>query len=150
MPFPTIKRYLKDVWEDFNPPNEEKELLRKVVAFIFYDIKQKPHLFVGKIIWRFMVDDKGPVTDIEIVSFKKAATSTSTILEETPDHQELCKIHNMISAPLEAKIMSGPTGRGSGKWNIPTYPLVVKTFQMVKDLKRQEEYERLFPITTSK
>jgi len=94
-------------------------------------------------------DDQGPTTELKIESFKKASTSTSTIIEEVPGHldkdEAIYPVHDIICGPLEATILSGPTGRGAGKWNIPQYLLCVKTFEIVKHLKRKEEYQRLLP-----
>ena len=141
-------KYLAEVWDEFNPPVKETDLISKVVAFIFYDQKKKSHLFIGKIKRRFLEDENGPATSLLIESFKKAATTTSIIIEETPEHlgkdEGTYPIHDIISGSLKATILTGPTGRGSGKWTIPQYPLCVKTFEKVKNLKRKEEYDRCF------
>lgn len=137
------------VWEELNPPVEEKHLQGKVFALVYEDDKNKPHLFVGRILNRFLEDEKGPAKEFQIECFKKAATSTSTILEETPKHLHkdvaVYPTYDIVCGPLNANILAGPTGRGGSKWSVPQYPKCCQTFNIVKSLKRREEYERVYP-----
>ena len=143
-------KYLHTVWDELNPPVEENPLKGKVFAFIYYDPKGKPHLYVGRMLNRFLEDENGPAKEFLIESFKKATTATSIILEETPSHlaKDIAtfRASDIICGPLEATLMSGPTGRTGGKWKIPSYPLCVETFEIVKKLEREEEYKRVFPL----
>ena len=69
-----------------------------------------------------------------------APTSTSTVLEETPRHLTVIAIYpafDVICGPLNASELRG------SKWSTPDYPLARKTFNLVKGLKRKEEYKRL-------
>ena len=136
--------YLTTVWDEINPPVDEKEIVGKVFGVIYYDMKNKPHLFLGKIKRRFLVDADGAANEFLIECFKKAATSTSTIIEEVPDHltKDITKFpsYDIISGPLNASVLRGT------KWSVPEYPIVVNTFNIVKSLSRKDKYERLFAI----
>lgn len=142
-------KYLLEVWDELNPPVEEKDLQGKIFGVIYNDKNDKPHFFIGKIIARYLYDEDGPAKEFQVEVFKKAATSTSTILEETPTHlKDIANYpaHNIICGPLQASLLTGATGRTSGRWSVPQYPLALETFNIVKDLERKDEYERYFPF----
>lgn len=139
--------YLCTVWDELNPPSAESDIVGKYVGVMYYDAKQRPHLFVGKIINRFLHDENGPAKQLKIhVMFKRAATSTSTLLEEVPDHftKDITDypVYDVICGPLAATVLRGT------KWNVPEYPLAYETFNVVKGLDRKAEYERMYPVLT--
>ena len=132
--------YLSDVWKHLNPPVQASEILGKVVGVVYYS-KEKPHFFIGKIKQRFLYDKDGPAKEFLVEAFKKAATSTSTMLEEVPMHLmdiEVYPAHDVICGPLTASVLRG------SKWSVPDYPLAHKTFNVVQSLKREEQYHHLF------
>ena len=65
-------QYLVTVWDELKPPVEEKSLQGKVVGVIYEDAKNKPHLFIGKIQNRFLLDEHGPAKEFTVEVFKKA------------------------------------------------------------------------------
>ena len=142
--------YLHSVWEELNPPVEERDLQGKVFAVVYKDERNKAYLFVGRILNRFLEDANGPAKEFQIECLKKAEISTSTILEETPKHLHkdiaLYPAYDIICGSLNANILAGPTGRGGSKWSITQYPKCSQTFDIVKKIRRREEYERLYPI----
>ena len=87
--FPPCKEdtfeYLCTVWDKLNPPSEELTIKGKNVGIIYYD-KEKQHFFIGKVITRILYDKDGPAKEVEIEAFKRAATSTSTVVEECPNN----------------------------------------------------------------
>ena len=59
--------YLRNLWENINPPMSEDSIVNKWFAAVYYiDAKnlRKPKLFVGKVLKRFLEDDDGPATII--------------------------------------------------------------------------------------
>ena len=131
--------YLSTIWQELSPPTKESDIQGKVVGVIYYN-NNKPYFFIGKILQRFLYDSSGLAKEFSIEVFKAAATSTSTILEEIPQHLTDIAIYpayDVICGPLNASVLRG------SKWSVPGYPLAHKTFNLVKGLKRKEEYERL-------
>ena len=103
--------------------------------------KRKSKLFVGRVLKRFLRDENGPTESLELDCLSLAVGSPE-VLEEPPKHLG-CDIgaflaHDIIAGSLDLTI------KLSTKWNAPEYPLVVKTFNFVEKMSRQEEYNRLF------
>ena len=77
--------FLTTVWDQLNPPVTEETLQGKFFAVVFYDIKRKPHLYVGRILKLFLTDADGLAKEFSVECLKRGATSTSTVLEEVPN-----------------------------------------------------------------
>ena len=132
--------YLTTVWDQLNPPVTEEILLGKFFVVVFYNIKRKPHLFVGRILKRFLTDADGPAKEFSVECLKRGATSTSTILEEVPQHLNkdiaIYPTYDIICGPLKTSLLCG------AKWSVPDYPLVYK--KIVKSLPHMKKYEQQF------
>ena len=91
---------------------------------------------------RFLTDAGGPAKEFSVECLKRGATSTSTILEEVPKHLNkdiaIYPTYDIISGPLKASLLRG------AKWSVLDYPLVYKTFEIIKSLPRMKKYEQLF------
>ena len=117
-------KYLSTIWQELSPPTKESDIQGKVVGVIYYN-NNKPYFFIGKILQRFLYDSGGPAKEFSIEFFKAAATSTSTILEEIPQHLNDIAIYpayDVICGPLSASVLHG------SKWSVTDYPLAHKTF----------------------
>ena len=90
---------------------------------------------------RFLVDENGPTQGLELDCLKQPVGLT-TILEEVPSH--LCRdilvfeAFDIIAGPLNATLTKGV------KWEIPEYPKVKKTFDLVEKMERKKDYERIY------
>jgi len=133
-------KYLQSVWEELYPPVLEDSLIGKFFGVIYYTKKDKPILFIGKVLQRFLFEEDGEVEGVEMECLKKASCDTSTVLEVTPSHLprdiSVFLTHNIIAGPIKASLLKGL------KWSVPDYPKVVETFNAVKKLERQKELER--------
>ena len=144
---PTSERqtylYLRNLWENINPPMSEDSIVNKWFAAVYYvDAKnlRKPKLFVGKVLKRFLEDDDGPATALQLDCLSPAVTTTTTELYEIKEHLSrdigLFQLFNIISSPLDAEFVS------NRKWIFREYRFVVKTFDMCVKLQREQEYNR--------
>ena len=70
-----------------------------------------------------------------------AAISTSTVLEECPSH--LKDIATYRTSDIICSLQNLSVIRGS-KWSITEYPIAFQTFNTVKGLEREKEYNRVF------
>ena len=141
--------YLRKVWNEINLPVAEDAIKSKFFAAVYYpdqSKKRKPKLFVGRVLKRFLRDENGPTESLELDCLSLAVGSPEA-LEEPPKHLGhdigVFLAHDIIAGPLDLTIKS------STKWNAPEYRLVVKTFNFVEKMPRQEEYNRLFSKAVS-
>ena len=115
-------------------------MIGKYVAAIYYNIKGRGKLFIAKVNRRFLVGANGPVHNIELDCLKPAVGKT-TILQEIPEHlpRDIGLFHiHVISGPLKIIRLK------NGKWNVPEYPKLKKTFELMEKLDRKREYKRLY------
>ena len=86
---------------------------------------------------RFLHDKGGAAEEFSVDCFKKAACSTSTVLEEIPSHLDrdigIFAAHNVTCGPLIATVLRGT------KWSVPDYPKASETFSIVKGLNREDD-----------
>ena len=77
---------------------------------------------------------------------KRQLVQPRTLLEEVPSHFprdiDIYPAYNVICGPMSATVLRGT------KWSVPDYPKASETFNVVKGLQRQSEYERLFAPST--
>ena len=96
-----VYKYLSTIWRELSPPTKESDIQGKVVGVIYYN-NNKPYFFIGKILQRFLYDSGGPAKEFSIEVFKVAATSTSTMLEEIPQHLTdiaIYPVYDLICGP---------------------------------------------------
>ena len=135
--------YLKCTWEEISPPVKEDNLLNRFFGAIYYADKgrKKPLLYIGKLLRRFLKDENGPTDSLQLDCLKPGLGKT-TILEEIPEHfpRDIYdfKVHDIITGPLDGSFVKG------GKWELLSYPLVRETFDAVKRLDREKEFDRLY------
>ena len=97
----TDEEYLISFWKSLSPPVAEDDIIHKWYGAV-YEHKKKFHLYVGKATRRFLYDEDGPVTAIELDCLKPRI-GTGTILEaydkarKDVDRFPLC---NIIAGPL--------------------------------------------------
>ena len=131
------------MWKEINPPVSEEDLTGKFFGAI-YEVpskKKKTKLFVGRCTRRFLKDADGPTDGLELHCLDLAIGSP-IILNERPPHLErdlgFFPTYNIIAGPLNAKYISG------AKWEIPEYPNVVKTYNAVVKLDREETHSSIY------
>ena len=114
---------LRAVWKSSSPPTKEEQVTGSWYAII-YDGTKARMLYVGEVLKRFLAEDDGPVTALEVRCLKTKVGS-GTKLERNPNH--LGNDDYVIAGPL----ISEPLKRSS-KLNFPEYENVVDLFHDVK------------------
>ena len=132
------KDYLKNVWDCYNPPVIEEDILLKYVGVIFKDKKSQEHLFVGKILKRFLLDKGVAAAALEVECLKKKHGLSNNIFEPVPSHLDrdigIFPLHDVISKPLKVIPKIG------GKLEIPSYIDLAASFRGLKNIKREPLY----------
>ena len=104
-----------------------------------YEHKSKCHLYVGKAIRRFLDDEGGPVSSIELDCLKPRI-GTGTILESYEDDRrdlDQFPLYNIIAGPLQVEPLH------SRKWNIPSYPSLEDGFKRIIQINRKEHFKQM-------
>ena len=126
------------MWKALNLPVLEEELAVRFFCAI-YDAnpqaKSKLKLFIGKCTHQFLNDLDGDTVSLELDCLDLAIGSL-VILQEWPAHLGsdvgFFPAWNIIAGSLQAKYLSGT------KWEITEYPNLVKAYNVVKKLNREE------------
>ena len=91
--------YLADVWNSYNPPVAEENII--YVGVVYHDKKKQQHLFVGKATRRFLHDVDSAAAALEVECLKKKYEVTVNILEVVPSNPnkdiDVFATHNVIS-----------------------------------------------------
>ena len=121
-----LSPYLKNVWKSISPPLCEEDVINKYYAGIYFDVKKKTHLFVGKATKRFLVDENGLAAALELDCFKKKVGFKDNILEDYQPHQKrdvaIFPVQHIISSDLVC--VQETSRRGSIKFEFPEYPVL--------------------------
>ena len=124
---------LAKLWKSMDPPTSENDLTQKWFGCIFV-AKKKSHLYVGKVMRRFLEEEGGPTKDLEINCLKPHVGS-DTVLESVPSHLTpdvtVFPIHDIIYGPLEVVPMK------SGRWNVPEYGELKTKFEICCSIDRE-------------
>lgn len=122
---------LLETWYSLSPPTQEKDIVGKWFAGIWATKKSKK-LCIGRLMKRFLDDEDGKVTAIEL-SCLKPRVGLTTIMEETPSHLPdiaIFKVEDIIDGPIRALPLKGK------KWDIQDYDSIFSYFQEVSKLDR--------------
>ena len=75
---------LRAVWKSLSPPTKEEQVTGSWYAFIYHGKKGRM-LYIGQVLKRFLAEENGPVTALEVRCLKPKVGS-GTKLEQNPDH----------------------------------------------------------------
>ena len=105
---PDAFKYLRSVWQDINLPTPEDELIGRFYGAIYYDMRRRPLLYIGRVQRRFLKDAEGPASELTLDCLS-LAVSTATVLKEPPIHLRDVgefTVDNIIAGPVEATLMN--------------------------------------------
>ena len=127
------ERRLLSFWKTLDPPITEESIVNKWYGCIFTN-KKKSHLYVGKAIRRFLVDEDGQASALEIDCLRPHVGS-DTFLDSVPPHLtpdvDVFSIHDIVDGPLEVLPLK------AGKWNVPAYLDLKKKFEIDCQIERE-------------
>ena len=127
---------MEKCWERLEPPRAEKDIVGEWVGCI-YAGQRADHLFVGKILRRFLSDD-GAALNTHTVALEidcleeKLGTADCRFKEAGQKDIGVFPIHNVICGPVQADFISGK------KWEVPQYQAIKKIFEKNKKLDRNK------------
>ena len=134
--------YLQNVWSQINLLVFEKGIQGRFFAAIYYpdfNKKKKTKVFIGKLLRRYLTDEGGATLSVDLDCLELAIGSP-TVLSERPAHLGkdvgTFDAFDIISWPLKVDFAGG------NKWNVPAYSDIVKTFNVVAKLEREELYRQ--------
>ena len=132
---------MKDTWKQINPPEKESDIVGKWYAVIFTQ-KGKFTLYVGKAMKRFLCDENGPATSLEIDCLKPNF-GKSNIFDSVPSHLQqdigLFNIEDVFVGPLNVTPYCG------NKWVVEDYDAIHDAYLKLVTLDRKKLYNKLFP-----
>ena len=125
--------YLKSTWEAMAPPVPEQDLQDDWYAAIYYNMRRKGTLYIGRLTKR-STDGNGALDKVELDCLKPATSPSSIDIEEPPAHlgkdYGVFKIYDVIAGPLPVTYVYGR------KWRYPNYPSLYQFFKLVDKQKR--------------
>ena len=137
------KTFLGNCWDAFSPPIPENDLLNAWYAGIFYGVKKKGTLYLGRITKRFLKEKDGPVDCFGVNCLKPLSAPSNTALEEPPIHLSpdlgLFNSYNIIAGLLQS--VTYVEGR---KWRYMNYPLLYNYYKLVEKLDRKVIFNKYF------
>ena len=123
---------LKKLWKGLCPPTREEEILQKWFGAVYVK-NSKQYLYVGKATKRFLDDEDGAITGIELDCLKPHV-GTGTELESYAGGSsrdiDVFPIHDIIEGSLFVEPLKG------NRWNVPTYRSLKEKFMRVVQLDR--------------
>ena len=129
---------LKELWKTLSPPTKEEDIVQHWYGAIFSS-KKKDYLYVGKAIRRYLDDENGPVSGIELDCLNPHVGS-DTILELYRDRHDIdiFPAFNIISGPLIVETLR------SNKWNVPKLDGLKILYEKYVKLDRKSIFNDLY------
>ena len=141
--------YLRSALNEINLlPVQEINLQEKYFTAIYYPYgnrKKKTKLFVAKFLNRLLTDVDGATSSVSLDRPFELAIGSPTVLSERPPHLGKgagnFEAYDINSGPLKVTFI------GRKKWDVPAYPNVVKAFNIVSKIDREEIYRQLYDLS---
>ena len=113
-------KMLKNFWESLSPPACKSDVLNKWFACV-YQMKNKPRLFIGKLIKWFLRDKNGPIAALSI-DYLKLLIGSGNILGSVPPRLPsiigVFPFQDIFYEPIEVLPMK------NGRWSVPELPKI--------------------------
>lgn len=121
---------MEKCWARLEIPRSEKDIVGEWVGCI-YNSQKRIHLFVGKVLRRFISDDGAALhvftTALEVDCLEEKLGCTDCVLKENERRDVgIFSIQNIICGPVKANFLGGK------KWEIPQYEEIRKIFEFYK------------------
>ena len=132
-----ITEKLKLFWKNISPPTKEKEVVGKWYAAIFKDNKGKQNLCIGRALRRFLEEEDGKISHLEIDCLKPHV-GTSNIMDEYPEHQNdvyMFKASDVFFGPV---IMEPYLKR---KWKVGNLDQITNYYDKITGIDRMSLYD---------
>ena len=124
---------LGECWKGLSPPISETEIVGKWYACIF-KAKKKTYLYIGRATRRFLNDEGGLITALEIDCLEQKLGVTDNVLKQGQQDIGIFAAKDVICGPLQMF----PLQRG--RWECPKYNEIRSLFEKVKKDDREQLY----------
>ena len=125
---------MQNCWKGLSPPTAEKNAVNKWSGCI-YTSKRGPNLFIGKATQRFLNDDGGLITLLEIDCLEQKLGTTDCILKQAKKSDvDIFPVQNIICGSLNINPLS------NGRWECSMYAEVRKNFEKYKKVDCEKLY----------
>ena len=125
---------MQNCWKGLSPPTVEEHVVNRWYGCI-YTSKRGANLFIGKATRRFLNDEGGLITALEIACLEQKLGTTDCILKQAKKSDvDIFPVQNIICGPLNVNPLSNE------RWECPMYAEVRKIFQKYKKVDREKLY----------
>ena len=125
---------MQNCWKGLSPPTVEEHVVNRWYGCI-YTSKRGPNLFIGKATRRFLNDEGGLITALEIACLEQKLGTTDCILKQAKKSDvDIFPVQNIICGPLNVNPLSNE------RWECPMYAEVRKIFEKYKKVDREKLY----------
>ena len=129
-----LRGQLCEFWKSISPPVNESSIKGKWFAAIFEDRNRKS-LYVGRAIKRFLKDEEGEVTHLELDFLKPRVGNVDILDGYPPDHggnKYVYPLQDVLGGPLD--VVPVPRKRS---WKVPNLEKIESFFDKVKNEDRE-------------
>ena len=137
------KTFLGNCWDAFSPPIPENVFVNAWCAGIFYGVKKKGTLYLGRITKRFLKEKDAPVDCFGVNCLKTLSAPSNTVLEEPPIHL-LPDLGLFNSYNIIAGLLQSVTYFEGRKWRYMNYPLLYNYYKLVEKLDHKVIFNKYF------
>ena len=126
---------LMQFWKSVSPPVNESSIKGKWFAAIYNDSNKKS-LYIGRAIRRFLIDDDGEVTHLELDCLKPRVGNVNILDGYPPEHdgdKYLYPLEDVLGGPLD--VVPVPRKRS---WRVVNLDKIETFFETVKNEDRQQ------------
>ena len=123
---------MRECWKGHSPPISETKIVGKWHACIFKT--KKKTLFIGRAIRRFLNDEGGLITTLEIDCLEKRLGVTDNVLKQGQQDIGIFAVKDVICGPLQMFPLQ------CGRWECPKYNEIRSLFEKVKKDDREQLY----------
>ena len=128
-PFPILGK----CWKGLSPPISATEIVGKWYACIF-KAKKKTYLYIGRATRRFLNDEGGLITTLEIDCLEQKLSVTENILKRGQQHIGIFAVKNVICSPLQMFSLQ------RSRWECPKCNEIHSLFEKVEKDDREQLY----------
>ena len=124
---------LGECWKGLSPPISETEIVGKWYGCIF-KAKKKTYFYKGRATRRFLSDEGGLITALEIDWLEQKLSVTDHVLKHGQQDIGIFVVKDVICGPLQMFALQ------CGRWQCPKYNEICLLFEKVKKDDREQLY----------
>ena len=134
----SISNTLVDMWKKLSYLTPENEIVGTWYAVIYTVNKSKHHLYIGRVMKRFLAEENGKAIQFEINCLKPHSGSKNILEAYSDDFEDVhvFPTYDIINGPITAIDLT------EGKFEVQGYQNMVKLFNRIKNMDRKGLLEK--------